>query len=278
MSTANSPTTTVNDPLRPHGVSRASAGRFWWDSPALEGSAPVSAASSSPTAGADEAPAGVEVQDLVVSYGDHRVLSDLSLTIPAGHVAAVLGPSGSGKTTLLRTIVGFLRPQGGVVRVNGRAVAGGGAWVPPEKRDIGLVPQEGALFPHLDVFDNIGFGLARRTARQRRARSERVDELLELVDLAGIAHKRPHELSGGMQQRVALARALARCPQVVALDEPFSSLDSALRRELRSQVKQVLAAIGTTVLLVTHDEEEAAELATDLHTMDSGHLTTGRDG
>ncbi len=238
----------------------------------------MSAASSSPPTGADEAPAGVEVQDLVVSYGDHRVLSDLSLTIPAGHVAAVLGPSGSGKTTLLRTIVGFLRPQGGVVRVNGRAVAGGGVWVPPEQRDIGLVPQEGALFPHLDVFDNIGFGLARRTARQRRVRSERVDELLELVDLAGIAHQRPHELSGGMQQRVALARALARCPQVVALDEPFSSLDSALRRELRSQVKQVLAAIGTTVLLVTHDEEEAAELATDLHTMDSGHLTTGRDG
>lgn len=197
---------------------------------------------------------------LTAGYGGDAVLTDLDLVVPSGAVAAVLGPSGSGKTTLLRVLAGFLRPTSGTVRFGDRVVAGAGpgyphVFVPPEKRRIGIVPQEGALFPHLDVSANVGFGLARAES------SARVAEVLDMVGMSDYAHVRPHELSGGQQQRVALARALAPRPDVILLDEPFTALDAALRVRLRAEVRELLGGLGTTAILITHDQEEALSTA-----------------
>ncbi|WP_460370832.1 ABC transporter ATP-binding protein, partial [Actinocorallia lasiicapitis] len=171
----------------------------------------------------------VQIRGLVKGYGPgSTVLDGLDLTVPAGSLAAVLGPSGCGKTTLLRIIAGFLRADGGTVTVGGRLLDGPGTHLPPEHRRIGILPQEGALFPHLDVARNVAFGLT-----DRRARAARTEEMLELVGLAGYGRRMPHELSGGQQQRVALARALAPAPALVLLDEPFNALDSALRAGVR---------------------------------------------
>ena len=202
----------------------------------------------------------VEVRSLTADYGGDAVLADLDLTVPSGAVAAVLGPSGSGKTTLLRVLAGFLKPTAGTVYFGDRLVAGAGsgfphAFVPPEKRRIGIVPQEGALFPHLDVSANVGFGLPRADS------TSRIAEVLEMVGMADYAHARPHELSGGQQQRVALARALAPRPDVILLDEPFTALDAALRVRLRAEVRELLRGLGTTALLITHDQEEALSTA-----------------
>ena len=202
----------------------------------------------------------VEVRSLTADYGGDAVLADLDLTVPSGAVAAVLGPSGSGKTTLLRVLAGFLKPTAGTVYFGDRLVAGAGpgfphAFVPPEKRRIGIVPQEGALFPHLDVSANVGFGLPRADS------TSRITEVLEMVGMADYAHARPHELSGGQQQRVALARALAPRPDVILLDEPFTALDAALRVRLRAEVRELLRGLGTTALLITHDQEEALSTA-----------------
>ena len=161
----------------------------------------------------------VAISGLTLGYDGDPVLANTDLVVPNRTVAAVLGPSGSGKTTLLRAVAGFIRPMAGTVRLSGKLVSGDGTYVPPEKRNVGLVPQEGALFPHLNVAGNVGFGLPRRTKANRAATAERVAELLELVSLPGTEGLAPHELSGGMQQRVALARALARRPQTVLLDE-----------------------------------------------------------
>ena len=201
----------------------------------------------------------VRVRGLTADYGDTHVLDHLDLTVASGEIMAVLGASGSGKTTLLRVLAGFLRPSAGEVRFGDRVVssAGGGspsAWVPPEKRRVGIVPQEGALFPHLDVAGNVAFGLGRGSGA-------RVEEMLDLVGMAGLGRRRPQELSGGQQQRVALARALAPEPEVLCLDEPFSALDASLRVRLRGEVREVLAATGTTTILVTHDQEEALSIA-----------------
>ena len=207
---------------------------------------------------------GVEVVSLRAGYGPVEVLRGVDLTVPSGEMAAVLGASGSGKTTLLRILAGFLRPMAGTVTFGDRLVAGAGsgfphAFIPPEKRRIGIVPQEGALFPHLDVSANVGFGLPRGSARGQSA--ARVDEVLEMVSMSEHAHARPHELSGGQQQRVALARALAPRPEVVLLDEPFTALDASLRTRLRAEVRELLRALGTTAILVTHDQEEALSTA-----------------
>lgn len=181
-----------------------------------------------------------------------------SLRVAAGEMIAILGPSGCGKTTLLRLIAGLDRPDAGAIWIGGRQVAGAGIWVPPEQRGVGLVFQDGALFPHLTVGENITFALGQlRTG----ARAQRAAELLELVGLRDLATRYPHQLSGGQQQRVALARALAPQPAVVLLDEPFASLDAALRVELREEIVTILRALRTTVLLVTHDQEEALSLA-----------------
>jgi iron(III) transport system ATP-binding protein len=207
------------------------------------------------------------IRGLSVAYDGAPVVRDLDLDVADGAVAAILGPSGCGKTTLLRTIAGFLKPSAGSMQIGERLVVGDGEWVPPERRGVGIVPQEGALFPHLDVRRNIAFGLPRGDAADRR-----VDELLDLVGLSGAGAAQPSELSGGMQQRVALARALAPSPALILLDEPFSALDAGLRASLRHDVRDLLRSTGTTALLVTHDQEEALSFADQVAVMRHGRI------
>lgn len=206
----------------------------------------------------------VSVRSLSVDYGGGPVLDDLNLEVPSGAITAVLGPSGSGKTTLMRVLAGFLRPASGTVRFADRVVAGP-TFVPPERRRVGIVPQEGALFGHLNVRANVGFGLPRGS----RAR---IEEMLDMVGMRDFALARPQDLSGGQQQRVALARALAPEPEVVLLDEPFSSLDAALRTRLRAEVRELLRSVGTTAVLVTHDQEEALSTADQVAVMRDGRI------
>jgi iron(III) transport system ATP-binding protein len=206
------------------------------------------------------------VTGLAHAYDAAPVLRSASLTVPAGTFAAVLGPSGCGKTTLLRLVAGFERPAAGSVSVGGREVSGPGLHVPPERRRVGIVPQEGALFPHLSVAENVGFGLPRGQRRAGRGSAgaghgDRVAEVLALVGLGDLGDRMPYELSGGQQQRVAVARALAPRPALVLLDEPFSALDAALRAELRADVRAAVRADGATAVLVTHDQQEALSIA-----------------
>lgn len=218
--------------------------------------------------------AAVELRAVEADFGAEPVLCGVDLDVHEGEVVALLGPSGCGKTTLLRTVAGFVRPAVGTVRLAGKAVAGPGIWVPPERRHVGLVPQEGALFPHLDVAQNVAFGLGSIPRSQRRAR---VAECLELVGLADAGDRRPGELSGGQQQRVALARALAPEPEVVLLDEPFSALDATLRSQVREDVREVLRSAGATAVLVTHDQEEALSFAERVAVMRDGRLAQVAD-
>jgi len=200
------------------------------------------------------------------SFGATVALAGASLEVAAGEFLALLGPSGCGKTTALRLAAGFERPDAGRVEIDGATVANGDAFVAPERRAVGMVFQDYALFPHLDVAANIGFGLP------RRARSGRVPELLSLVGLEGLGHRSPAELSGGQQQRVALARALAPRPKLVLLDEPWSAIDALLRAEMRGELARVLRAEGVTVVLVTHDREEAFTLADRIALMRDGRV------
>jgi iron(III) transport system ATP-binding protein len=209
----------------------------------------------------------LSVRGLAKAFGPTRVLQGLDLEVAAGSLAAVLGPSGCGKTTLLRLVAGFETPDAGTVTVGGRVVAGPGVWVAPERRRIGFVPQEGALFPHLTVGANVGFGLGRGAARRSR-----VDQMLELVGLAGLADRMPAELSGGQQQRVAVARALAPRPALVLLDEPFSALDTGLRAAVREDVRTALRATGATAVLVTHDQQEALSVADTVAVLRGGRV------
>lgn len=213
--------------------------------------------------------AGISVTGLTVGYGGPPVLDQVDLRVRAGGITAVLGPSGSGKTTLLRAIAGFIRPDRGRIEVRGEVLTDGPALVAPERRGIGYVRQDGALFPHLDVTGNITFGLP----RAERRRAAQVGPLLELVGLSpSLARRRPDELSGGQQQRVALARALAREPSVVLLDEPFSSLDTALRAATREATRAALAERGATTVLVTHDQAEALSFADQVAVMFDGRF------
>jgi len=203
------------------------------------------------------------------SYGPTVALDAIDMKIEAGGRTAIVGPSGSGKTTLLRIIAGFETPDVGSLVVDGLALAGKGVLVPAHKRGIGIVSQDGALFPHLTVADNIGFGLARSAAD----RDHRIAELMEMVELDGtMAARRPHQLSGGQQQRVALARALALKPRLMLLDEPFSALDTGLRDTMRRTVARVLRAAGTTAILVTHDQAEALSFADQVAVLRQGRL------
>jgi iron(III) transport system ATP-binding protein len=211
----------------------------------------------------------LRIAGLAKSFGERAVLRGVDLTVASARLVAILGASGSGKTTLLRLLSGFERADAGTIHNGGTLLAGPGVHLPPEARKIGYVAQEGALFPHLNVADNIVFGLPRR---QRRAR-DRVDELLDLVGLPrAYAGRPPHELSGGEQQRVALARALAPRPGLVLLDEPFSSLDAALRVETREAVATALVAAGATALLVTHDQSEALSMGHAVAVLREGRL------
>lgn len=209
----------------------------------------------------------VDIRGIRVGYGGVPVLRDVDLTVGAGTTTAVLGASGCGKTTLLRVIAGFLAPDAGEVRIGGTVVAGAGQAMPPERRGVGYVRQDGGLFPHLDVAGNITFGMPRPARRRRRG----VAELLELVGLhPDLARRRPDELSGGQQQRIALARALALSPKVILLDEPFSSLDTALRASTRAAVAAALKHTGATAILVTHDQQEALSFADQVAIMRDG--------
>jgi iron(III) transport system ATP-binding protein len=204
----------------------------------------------------------LELTGVTHAFADAVVLDDVNLSVTEGKITALLGPSGVGKTTLLRIICGFETPQQGTVSISGRVVARDGtSIVSPEHRGVGLVPQEGALFPHLTVAENVAFGLKRRRSSQARSR---VQELLHLVDLESCADRRPAELSGGMQQRVALARALAPNPSIVLLDEPFASLDAALRVVVRTEIVEVIHRSKATALWVTHDQQEALSCADDV--------------
>jgi iron(III) transport system ATP-binding protein len=213
--------------------------------------------------------AAIRLDGVSKSFGATHAVREVSLEIVHGELMAVLGPSGCGKTTLLRLIAGFEDPDRGHVTVGEEIVAGPGGNVPPEKRRVGMVFQDYALFPHLTVEANIAFGLSRRPRDERDALTRGT---LELVGLQHKAGRYPHELSGGERQRVALARALAPEPEVVLLDEPFSSLDATLRADLRREVELILRDAEATALLVTHDQEEALSLADRLAVMREGRI------
>ncbi|MFZ9878694.1 MAG: ABC transporter ATP-binding protein [Candidatus Nanopelagicaceae bacterium] len=212
----------------------------------------------------------LEIRELGVHLGNREVLHDLNLTIPSGSFAAILGPSGCGKTTLLRTIAGLVRPSAGTIRFGKQLVSVSSLVLPPHKRNIGYLPQESGLFPHLSVGENVGFAFKKEVkAEQRR---EIIDEMLELVGLTGFADRKPHQLSGGQQTRVALARALAIRPAIVLLDEPFSNLDHALRAEVSGEVVSLLKKTKTTSLMVTHDREDALVSADLIALMRDGRV------
>jgi iron(III) transport system ATP-binding protein len=208
----------------------------------------------------------IRLDGVTKRFGDVVAVDRACLCVDRGDVVALLGPSGCGKTTLLRLVAGFERPDGGTVEVAGRLVSGHGGWIPPEDRRVGMVFQDYALFPHLTVAENVGFGL-RRSARRARVR-----ELLAIVGLEDLGKRYPHELSGGQQQRVALARALAPAPELILLDEPWSNVDHSLRESLRAEVTEIIRPLGVTVVLVTHDREEAFSLADRIALMHSGRI------
>ncbi len=196
----------------------------------------------------------MQIKDLSLNYGDQVVLNNLNLDVNQGELTAVLGASGAGKSTLLRLIAGFESPTSGEIFIDSKLVSDSKDVVAPEKRGVGIVPQDSALFSHLTVSQNIGFGLPKGS-------DARINELLNLVGLSEYADRKPASLSGGQAQRVALARALAPRPKLILLDEPFSALDAELRARLREDVRRVLRAENATAILVTHDQEEALSLA-----------------
>ena len=218
----------------------------------------------------DGAEAAVACAGLRRTYGAVVALAGIDLEVRRGELLAVLGPSGCGKTTLLRLIAGFEAPDAGTVTVGGRLVSGPTTFVPPERRRVGIVVQDHALFPHLTVAGNVAYGLSGRRKDPRR--EARVAEVLELVGLQEMARRYPSELSGGQQQRVAIARALAPRPNVVLLDEPFANLDAVLRARMRTEVADILRAAGATVVLVTHDQEEALSLADRVAVLNRGRV------
>lgn len=210
----------------------------------------------------------IQTRKLEKRYGTVLAATGIDLSVERGRFLALLGPSGCGKTTVLRMLAGFEPPDAGEVIMGGKLVSGAGAWVPPERRQIGMVFQEYALFPHLTVRQNVEFGLSQRDLE----REKRLRDVLHLVGLSGVQDRMPHELSGGQQQRVALARALAPGPDVILLDEPFSNLDAALRGRVRQEVRQILREAGATAIFVTHDQEEALSLADEVAVMIDGKI------
>ncbi|MGX7875134.1 ABC transporter ATP-binding protein [Mesorhizobium sp. ORM6] len=212
----------------------------------------------------------LEISGLYKHYGLVAALAGVDLNVASGSRTAIVGPSGCGKTTLLRLIAGFEAPDQGRIVLDGVVLANGGAAVPAHRRGIGVVAQDGALFPHLTISDNIGFGMDRKEDK----RAERIVELAYIVGLdKAIPRRRPHELSGGQQQRVALARAMAMKPRLMLLDEPFSALDTGLRASMRKAVAELLEAAGITTILVTHDQAEALSFAAQVAVMRDGKFS-----
>ncbi len=214
-----------------------------------------------------EGPPWLVVEDLALRYGNRAIVEQLSFSLPRGAIACLLGPSGCGKTSVLRALAGFEPVTAGRISLDGRSLSQQGRIVPPEQRRVGMVFQDYALFPHLTVAQNVGFGL-----RGRSDAPARINEMLQTVGLAHAAQRYPHELSGGQQQRVALARALAPQPAVLLLDEPFSNLDVALRERLAGEVRDILKATQTTAVLVTHDQHEAFAMADVVGVLADGRL------
>ena len=211
----------------------------------------------------------LQLDDIDLAFGKHMIVRKLSLRLEKGRIGCLLGPSGCGKTTVLRCIAGFERLTAGAIQLDGVTVGTPGHSVPPERRRIGMVFQDYALFPHLSVADNIAFGLRGESAASKR---HRVEELLGLVGLSEHGAKYPHEMSGGQQQRVALARALAPRPSLLLLDEPFSNLDVDLRERLSYEVRDIIKATNTTAILVTHDQHEAFAVADEIGIMYEGRI------
>lgn len=210
----------------------------------------------------------LEATGLTRAFGGRPVVADVALRVAAGQVTCLLGPSGCGKSTTLRIIAGVETADAGEVRIDGLPMAGPGLHLPPERRGVGMMFQDFALFPHLTVAANVGFGLA----GDKAAKARRVGELLERVNLSGFASKHPHQLSGGEQQRVALARALAPRPKVMLMDEPFSGLDNRLRDGIRDTTLEILKEEGTAVVLVTHEPDEAMRMADEIALMRGGRI------
>lgn len=213
--------------------------------------------------------AHLQLENISLSFGALKVVDGLSLSLEKGTIGCLLGPSGCGKTTVLRSIAGFEPVRDGRIRLDGAVIADARTQLAPERRRVGMVFQDYALFPHLDVARNIGFGLRGRPPAEIAAR---VAELLATVGLEGHEHKFPHELSGGQQQRIALARALAPGPALLLLDEPFSNLDVELRERLSGEVREIIKAAGTTAILVTHDQHEAFAVADEIGIMNQGRI------
>lgn len=211
----------------------------------------------------------LEIQDIQCHYDDNLVVDGLSFSVEKGHIAGLLGPSGCGKTTVLRAIAGFQPVSNGQIRIGDSVISRPGHSVPPERRSLGMMFQDYALFPHLSVSENITFGLKEGG---RAEQSKHADELLEMVGLAGYGKRYPHELSGGQQQRVALARALAPRPELLLMDEPFSSLDVELRARLTLEIRDILKEQGITAILVTHDQQEAFAMCEQVGVMHGGHI------
>ncbi len=211
----------------------------------------------------------LEVEDIHLGYDQTPVIKGLSFGLDSGEIGCLLGASGCGKTTALRAIAGFEALASGQIRIAGQVVSSPGHQLAPERRSVGMVFQDHALFPHLNVRRNVGFGLRKLDRDERRAR---VQALLELTGLEGLDERFPHELSGGQQQRVALARALAPEPKVLLMDEPFSNLDTRLRRRMGEEIRGMLKARGTATLLVTHDQHEAFALADRVGLLDDGRM------
>lgn len=212
---------------------------------------------------------GLTLRGISKNYGNVRAVSGLDLEIASGELITLLGPSGCGKTTILRLIAGFEKPDGGTISLGGREVAGGGHWVPPENRGIGMVFQDYALFPHLTVRENVGFGLMRTKPSEREAR---IGRMLSLVGLEGMGDRYPYQLSGGQQQRVAMARAMAPAPLALLLDEPFSNLDAGLRVQMRRELRQILKEAGMTAVMVTHDQKDALAISDRVAVINEGRL------
>jgi len=232
--------------------------------------APKPALASSPNQGAgaiEPLPMALECHGLAKSFGQVQAVLDFNLSVPFGQITALLGPSGCGKTTALRLIAGFESPDSGTIVLDGQPVWHKGKNVPPDKRPVGIVFQEGALFPHMNVEQNVGYGL-----KKGEGRKQRVGEALKLVGLEDYAQRMPHQLSGGQQQRVALARALAPQPRVLLLDEPFSNLDPGLREQVRRDTLDILRAHQVTAVFVTHDQDEALLIGDQVAVMNQGKI------
>src|SRR3954466_6628384 len=210
----------------------------------------------------------VELQSIRKTFASHAAVDGIDLAVPPGEFLTLLGPSGCGKSTTLNLIAGFLQPDSGAIRLAGRSVVD----LPPFRRDIGIVFQDYALFPHMTVGQNVAFGLRMRKIGRREI-ERRVEEALELVQLSGFLRRRPGELSGGQRQRVALARALVIRPTVLLLDEPLSNLDAKLREEMQYELRAIQRKVGTTTIMVTHDQAEALSISDRVVVMQDGRAT-----